>query len=288
MRALFVVPVHPVPNDPPRLLKRLERVLPDTFFFETPKEPFDDPVLFRRVRCDELLLQPIVPTGLPEPATLEDQAIVAAENRRPDGTERPEPREAGCFDRPLSLLCSTAERKLIADDFAIMAVDHRRKMRPAVLPTGDMRHIHRPPFIAATCPTGPASHTRAWGRDALMHEPPLLLQHAIDRLPIDDDPIPKLQQHPQSPIPKRGMDLNPIPQPLQPGWVGAPAPSCWDRGPMQARSADTEYLELRRSETPNTLVLTRRMSSGPKGRDSTPPVRCRCPRPDPQSSVSVS
>lgn len=81
MRALFVVPPQPVSNDPPRLLKRLERVLPDTFLFETPKEPFDNPILFRRVRRDELLLQPIVPTGLSQSPTLEDQPIVAAEDR---------------------------------------------------------------------------------------------------------------------------------------------------------------------------------------------------------------
>ena len=81
MRALFVVAPQPVSNDPPRLLKHLERVLPDIFLFETPKEPFDDPILFRRVWRDELLLQPIVPTGLPEPMALKDQAIVAAEDR---------------------------------------------------------------------------------------------------------------------------------------------------------------------------------------------------------------
>ncbi len=53
MRALLVVPLHPVPDDSPGLLKRLERMRPDTLFFETAKERFDDPVLFRRVRRDE-------------------------------------------------------------------------------------------------------------------------------------------------------------------------------------------------------------------------------------------
>ena len=41
-------------------------VLPDTFFFETAKELFNDLILFGRVRLDELLLQPIVSTGLPK------------------------------------------------------------------------------------------------------------------------------------------------------------------------------------------------------------------------------
>jgi hypothetical protein len=49
MGPFFVVPVDPVPNNPPRLLTRLERVLPDTFFFETAKEPLDHAVLLRRV-----------------------------------------------------------------------------------------------------------------------------------------------------------------------------------------------------------------------------------------------
>lgn len=56
MGSSFVVPVDPVSNGPPRLVKRLERMLPDTLFFETSKEPFDDPVLFRRIGCNELLL----------------------------------------------------------------------------------------------------------------------------------------------------------------------------------------------------------------------------------------
>ena len=62
MGPFLVIPVDPVPNDPPRLLKGLERVLPDALLFQTPKKPFDHPVLLRRVRRDELLLQAIVAT----------------------------------------------------------------------------------------------------------------------------------------------------------------------------------------------------------------------------------
>ncbi len=78
MRALVVVPLHPVSNDLPRLLKRLERLLPDTLFFETAKEPLNQPILLGRIRRDELLLQPIVSTGLAKPATLENQPVIAA------------------------------------------------------------------------------------------------------------------------------------------------------------------------------------------------------------------
>jgi len=110
-----VVPLHPVTNDPPRLVERREDMLPDALLFETPKEPLDDPVLFRRIRRDEFLLQAVVPTGLPESATLENQAVVAAQDRGTDGAERPEALEAGRFDRALGLLRPTAQRELVAD-----------------------------------------------------------------------------------------------------------------------------------------------------------------------------
>ena len=52
MRPFLVVPVDPVPNDPPRLLKRLERMLPDTLVFQTPKEPLNLPILLAQERWD--------------------------------------------------------------------------------------------------------------------------------------------------------------------------------------------------------------------------------------------
>ena len=78
MGSFLVVPVDPVPNDPPRLLKRLARVLPDTLVFQTSKAPLTHPILFGRIGRDKLLLQPIVSTGLPKSATLENQPVIAA------------------------------------------------------------------------------------------------------------------------------------------------------------------------------------------------------------------
>lgn len=75
MAALVVVPLAPVPNDPPPPLKGLDRALPDTLLFQAPKEPFDHAVLLRRVRRDELLLQAVLQTRMPKPPTLEDEAI---------------------------------------------------------------------------------------------------------------------------------------------------------------------------------------------------------------------
>jgi hypothetical protein len=92
MRPVLVVPLYPIPNDPPCLLKCLKDVLPDTLFFETPKEPFDDPILFRRIRRDELLCQPIIPTGLPKATTLKDQPIVTPQDWRSHRSQGAEPR----------------------------------------------------------------------------------------------------------------------------------------------------------------------------------------------------
>ncbi|MEQ1844166.1 MAG: hypothetical protein ABL983_01150 [Nitrospira sp.] len=78
MGPFLVIPVDPVLNDPPRLLKRLELLLPDTLFFETAKEPLDDPILPWCVGRDELLLQPIVSARLAKSVTLKNQPVIAA------------------------------------------------------------------------------------------------------------------------------------------------------------------------------------------------------------------
>ncbi len=82
MGSPMVRPLQLVPDDPPRLLKRLEYLLSDTLFVETPKEPLTDPVLFWDRGGDELLLQTVVATGSPEAPTLKDESIVAVYDRR--------------------------------------------------------------------------------------------------------------------------------------------------------------------------------------------------------------
>jgi hypothetical protein len=72
-----------------------------------------------------------------------------------------------------------------------MTINHCRQMRPAILSTINMGHIHGPASVAAIRPTRPALHARAWSGDALMHEPPILLQHTIDGLPIDAESVPE-------------------------------------------------------------------------------------------------
>jgi hypothetical protein len=56
-------------------------MLPDTFLLQATEEPFDDPVLLGRAGGNELLLQPIVPTGRAKPLTLKDQPVVTSDNQ---------------------------------------------------------------------------------------------------------------------------------------------------------------------------------------------------------------
>ena len=44
-----VVPLHPIANDSPGVVVRLEIMQPDALFFETAKEPFNNPVLLHEL-----------------------------------------------------------------------------------------------------------------------------------------------------------------------------------------------------------------------------------------------
>src|SRR5262245_2896773 len=104
-------------------------MLPDAFLLEAAKEPFDHSVLLGRVRGDELLRQPVVATRRPKAPTLEHQPVVASDHRgRPGWPERAEPRQARLLQRPLRFLSPPPQGELIADDFAVVAVDHRGEM----------------------------------------------------------------------------------------------------------------------------------------------------------------
>lgn len=97
-----------------------------------------------------------------------------------------------------------------------------------------------------------------------MHDPPLLLEHTIDRFAIHDDPVLASQQHSQPPIPECGMLLNPLAEPICPRRVRNSASHPGPSRPMQARMAylkdptTAPFRDIRR------VVLTRRMSSGPQ------------------------
>ena len=167
-----VGPLDPVANNPVRFVKRLDRVLPDTLFFETAKKPFNDPSPIRRSKSDELLLKAIVPTGLPKSTALEDQAVVAAEDRGFEGPQRAKPCETGGFHRPLRLLRPTAQCELVANELPIMAINLWPGRLGPSGGAGDMRDVHRPAFVAPTGATDTALYAGPRGRGPLMHKPP--------------------------------------------------------------------------------------------------------------------
>jgi hypothetical protein len=91
VRSALVVPLNLVPNERPRLLEYLEDVLPDTLLLETSKEPLNDPVLFRRIRRDEFLLEPIISIRSAKTPTLGNETVVTPKDRRLYRSQRPEP-----------------------------------------------------------------------------------------------------------------------------------------------------------------------------------------------------
>ena len=168
------------------------------------KNRFDDPILFRRIRCDELLRQPIVPTGLPEPPTLEDQAVIAP--------ARPAPPQAGASQtgpgrrlppRAPPPLARLRQRELVADHFPIMrqSITAARCAQPSA--HGNMRH----PWPTVRCSDWPDSLSlgrAGGGGDTLMHEPPLLFQDPDRPLSDSREPLLAAQRHRSRRYPKVG------------------------------------------------------------------------------------
>src|SRR5262249_56690669 len=101
-------------DGPPRLDEARERMLPHALFLQAPEEAFDHAVLLWRIRRDELLAQAVVPTCRAEPTALEDQAVVAAQDRRgPVGTQGPEAVDAGFLERPPRFLRAAPPSELV-------------------------------------------------------------------------------------------------------------------------------------------------------------------------------
>lgn len=74
-----VIPVDPQPDDLPRVVVPGEVVWPGALFFQASEDPFDKPILFRGVGRDELLAEPVRPTGGPEATALDEEAMVRGE-----------------------------------------------------------------------------------------------------------------------------------------------------------------------------------------------------------------
>jgi len=189
MRPLGVVPGDPAPDDLSGMLVAGEDVLPDALLLEAPEEPFDHPVLLRRVRGDELLRQAVGPARRPEAPTLEDEPVVAPQRRRrASGADGAEAGQAGFFEGPLRFLGAPPQGELVPHNRPIMAIHDGREMCPAIGPTRDMGHVHRPAGVRGGGHAPPALDPGAGRPDSLMDEPALVLQHPVDRLRLIRSP----------------------------------------------------------------------------------------------------
>ena len=78
MPSFPIVKFDPPADDIICLLDIFEVVMPDAFFFDRSKKPFDHSVLFRGIGCDELLLESVGLGGLGKRPTAKDQTVVAS------------------------------------------------------------------------------------------------------------------------------------------------------------------------------------------------------------------
>jgi hypothetical protein len=79
VRSLLVVVTDPGGDGTFGFLEVSEVVEPGALLFETAKEPLDHAILLRCIRCDELLVELVVPAGPTEAAALEDKPIITSE-----------------------------------------------------------------------------------------------------------------------------------------------------------------------------------------------------------------
>ena len=192
MRPPFVVPGDPGTDHSRRLGKTLEGVLPHTLLFQAAKKTLNQTILFGCVRRNVLLVEPIEGAGIAESSALEDEAIVTPNDGRvPARANGSEALQTGCFQRPFRFLRAAPQRKLKADQFAIVTINDGREVGPAVTPNRDMRHIHRPPLIAPLRHTAPPFDPRLGCHLPLTHQPALAPHQAVDPFPVDHQLVPK-------------------------------------------------------------------------------------------------
>jgi hypothetical protein len=86
--APVVIKLDPVGDDPHCMLLGLEAVTMHTLFFQGPDDVFDQAVLLRTMRRDELLIEPIAPDRAGVMATGEDQTVVGAQQERINQTSQ--------------------------------------------------------------------------------------------------------------------------------------------------------------------------------------------------------
>lgn len=206
MRSPLVVPLNPLADRRLGFSKAVKAMLPHAFLFETTKESFDDPVLLRSVRSDELLRQPVILTSRPEPAALKDQSVVASDHRsftyRSQGAEAS---DASLLDGSLGFFGMPAQGELPAQQLPIVTVDHPNQVGPAIPTTIYMRQIHRPAAIAFRSSAHRGFHPRSGAHNTLMHQPALGFQNPVNPFPVGPYPQAVAKPRPQPSIPIGGM-----------------------------------------------------------------------------------
>jgi len=226
VRAPGVVVLDEPGDLPSCVIEAVEAVKPDALLLQGAEEALDDAVLLRRVRRNELLLEPIVAARRPKAAALEDQAVVGANRRRGSSwPQRPEALDAGVLDGPLGLLGTATQGDLEADDLAVVAVDDGGQVGPAVDAAGDVREIHRPALVAHSRPRAATLDARP-GRDLpLVDEPSLVLEDPVDRLAVDYDAVLETQHGRDHPVAVRRVLVDDETDELDQGFIERSLPA---------------------------------------------------------------
>jgi hypothetical protein len=81
VRTRDVVPLDPLSNGSASFAETAEVMQPDALLLKTTKEALDEAILLRRIGCNELLAQPVIAARGAKAPTLEDEAVIAANNR---------------------------------------------------------------------------------------------------------------------------------------------------------------------------------------------------------------
>ncbi len=209
MRSPGVIPINPAGDFFFCSWEVWKVFLPDAFFFQRAKEPFDEAVLFRCVGGDVLLREVVVSAGGAESFALKHKAVVASQGRRwGRGRERFEALQVGIFEGDFRLASTPAEGKLKADDFAVVAINDDGQVPPTVSPAGNMRQIRCPAEVALRRLAYKRFRPGARRPRAFVAKPALDFEDSIDGFAVDCEARLAAQQGPKAAISERGVGVD--------------------------------------------------------------------------------
>jgi hypothetical protein len=129
----YAVEVDPLADSAASVPEAFERPEPDALLFQAPEKALDHAVLLRALARDEFLAERVVPVGMPKSSALEDEAVVAADDRLGTlGTQRSEAGDAAVIQGSLGLSGSAPEGEFPPDDLAVVTVDHGHQVFPPI------------------------------------------------------------------------------------------------------------------------------------------------------------